>query len=130
MEKLVYRNIAEYIKCFNSQEELHSQILLNEQKHLSTEYRLSEEKMKKLLHSDFIEYGKSGRVYKRDDILNSIPLDTFSYEIKDIQYSVDSDKLIVNYVLLKNNNSKMMCISNWKVEMGTLKLVYFISEYF
>jgi hypothetical protein len=120
-------NLREYIENFKTEDLLKKQIIQNEQKHLSKEYRTDYAKMDSLLHTDFVEYGKSGTIYNKDDILNSIPLECWSYKIESVQYCVKIDNLVVEYTLIRNSNIKMACKSKWNVEKGSLRLSYFTS---
>lgn len=121
------KDLSEYIKNFKTKDLMKKQVIQNEQKHLSKEYRTDYAKMDSLLHTDFVEYGKSGTIYHKDDILNSIPLECWTYKIESVQYFVKKDNLVVEYTLIRNNNIKMACKSKWNVEKGSLRLAFFTS---
>jgi len=129
MSFLSSNNTHDYISSFESKSKLCEQLLLNEYKHLSIEYRTSKEKMNEILHCDFIEFGKSGKVYSKDDILNAIPLDILNFEIQDLHFLEEADDIVVSYDLTLNNTIQMSCTSKWRCEKGILKLAYFSSEY-
>jgi hypothetical protein len=103
------------------------QLINNEMKHLSKEYRTDKNKMSDLLHSDFYEVGVSGRKYCKKDILDAIPLDTSEYAIQDFSYIVKSGLITTKYILIKNKVERRSCTSVWSYEEDKLKLLSFKS---
>lgn len=75
------------------------------------------------LHSDFKEFGKSGKVYYKEDILN-VELDAFDFKIYNFnQYKLAEDCFLCTYKLLNENNHIVTNRSSiWKYEDNDWKL--------
>ena len=64
------------------------------------ETRFNQEYMNKILASDFFEFGRSGRVYKREDTLGASPekID-IKFPLKNFKiHSIDTNVVLVTYI--------------------------------
>ena len=60
--------------------DLHSLIYQLETSLLQPETRASQEALDRLLADDFIEFGKSGKVYRKEDAIETVPKNATSYQ--------------------------------------------------
>lgn len=70
-----------------------------EEFHLSREYREDKLKMENILHDDFLEQGRSGKIWTKESVLDAIPLEVFPYEISDLTSTIIDDTIINSYIL-------------------------------
>jgi len=71
------------------------------------ETRNSFDYMNSVLHNDFIEFGSSGKVYNKEDILNSLDLkinSKFPFENVDMK-RIDESTILVTYVSVINDGT-------------------------
>ena len=88
-----------------------------EEKLLSNEVRNSEEELNRLLADDFLEYGKSGSVYTRKNVIeallqeeNKIIITLFDFEVKLLAENV----MLALYKTKTSNNKVVLRSSIWK----------------
>ncbi|WP_436860232.1 hypothetical protein [Staphylococcus caeli] len=82
-------------------------------------------KVKEVLHPDFKEFGKSGKVYDKTDI-SDIKLDGDEYEIHEfLEYSLSDDCKLCTYTLSNiTKNSVTNRSSIWKYYENDWKLLF------
>jgi hypothetical protein len=66
---------------------------------LDYETRSDLAKLRKLLHDDFVEFGSSGKVYNKQEILDSLPYEQKQSKLLEIK-SVETRKLSDSCILL------------------------------
>ncbi len=81
------------------------------------ETRNSYEYLDKVLHSDFLEFGTSGNIYRKSDILNDLNLNiTAKFPFKNLEVKqIDEKSILVTYqaevldkgVIVKTNRSSI-----------------------
>ena len=87
---------------------------------LNPEIRASAEKLNELISDDFIEYGSSGLVYNKEDILKRLPQgNSPSYTLSDFEMIVLSEGIIqtrfkTNRVNLDGTETSSLRTSLWR----------------
>ena len=105
-----------------------------EEKLLSNEVRNSEEELNKLLADDFLEYGKSGDVYTKKNVIedllqeeNKITITLLDFEVKllaeNVILALYKTKTSNNKVVLRSSIWKKHITLGWQIifHQGTLK---------
>lgn len=82
---------------------------------LEVETRSNVIKLQNLLHDDFTEFGSSGKVYNKQDILESLPQEEFRLlEIESINTKKLSDScILLTYKLFSGNEPHSTRSSIW-----------------
>ena len=74
---------------------LQNLIISLEKRLLSEQARSSRTELDALLSDDFIEFGKSGKIFNKDDILNSLPKEVrLNIQAKDFKFYLLSDDIL------------------------------------
>ena len=82
--------------------------------------------LEKIFHNDFMEYGKSGLIYRKKDTIDSLfGLD--DRDIKIIDFSsekIDENTYIVHYISIHSGDNKVLRTSIWKDDGLGLQLFF------
>jgi hypothetical protein len=92
---------------------------------LTEEVRKSEDKLNQLISDDFVEFGSSGKIYKKSDILKFLPQEEFKkITITDFEIiSSGKDEISVCYKSNSEDNITLRS-SIWKKEEGNWKIIF------
>lgn len=96
---------------------------------LSQDVRSNPEKIKQLVHENFIEFGASGKTYYLDDLLNIASDESFSFQMFEFKVSLLSPYCaLVLYSIeistLKGDMIKSNRSSIWKYENNSWKIIF------
>lgn len=104
-----------------------SMILKYEMDFFDAEFCRSRSNLENRLSVDFMEYGKSGRVYRRNDMIELL-LDSPNRYIKIEDFELTAlheDYFLVHYLSINiDDHSKALRTSIWKREEGLLKMFF------
>ena len=98
-----------------------------EQDFFSMEFCKKKENLEERLHKDFMEYGKSGIIFYREETIEELSQLTKNRDIKimDFKCTMLSDKTaLIHYVFLYNDKTKVLRTSIWKEEAGKWQLYF------
>lgn len=111
--------------------ELKEQIRMLEEQLIHPEIRRDADKLSQLIADDFIEYGNSGHVYRKEDILKMLPNEqTAKMKIEDFHARLISPEVVLlNYDLISYDNrnrgvTHTIRSSIWRLTDGQWQLVY------
>ena len=92
---------------------------------LTDEVRKSTDKLNQLISDNFVEFGSSGKIYKKSDILKFLPKEEFKkITITDFEIiSSRKDEVSVHYKSNSENNITLRS-SIWKKEEGNWKIIF------
>lgn len=92
--------------------------------HLKSENR-SNSKILNILHPDFKEFGKSGKVFYKTDI-KQVQLDEDDYRISNFEeYTLSEDCILCTYTLVNTTNNTITNRSSiWKYYENDWKLLF------
>ena len=92
---------------------------------LTEEVRKNENKLNQLISDNFIEFGQSGKIYKKSDILESLPKEEFEkITITDFEIiSSQSNQIAVRYKSSFEDNITLRS-SIWKKEEDDWKIIF------
>lgn len=85
------------------------------------------ENLEERLHKDFMEYGKSGRIFHREETIEELSQLTIDRDIKIMNFhcTILNDKTaVVHYISLHNDNTKVLRTSIWREEAGKWQLYF------
>lgn len=97
---------------------------------LTEEVRTSYEKLDVLLHSDFLEYGSSGRVYTRSDVLERLPASSplkysvSNFEAIELAEGVAQTRFVTDRENTDGSHTVSLRSSIWKIENGDWKMYF------
>ncbi|MBO1200008.1 hypothetical protein J3T65_11655 [Staphylococcus simiae] len=93
--------------------------------HLNANNRRSN-KYLNILHKDFKEIGKSGKIYTKDELTNKGAIPAFNYKIEQFdQINLTEDTLHCIYLLNNIDNNELTRRSSiWKLESDEWKLFF------
>lgn len=94
---------------------------------LSPKVRGSKEELEKLLSEDFVEYGASGNIYNRLDIINELPGETeISFEVENIKAKpLGVDVVQITYLLHnKTENKYSLRSSIWEWSLDGWRMIF------
>lgn len=89
-------------------------------------YLNSKEYLENIFHDEFMEYGKSGLIYRKEDTIESL-FGIGDRNIKVIDFTsekIDENTYIVHYVSIHNENVKVLRTSIWKDNGERLQLFF------
>lgn len=94
--------------------------------------RTNRESLEKLLHDDFKEFGRSGRIYNKSDVLNQVDLKSNFSEIFSEKFEFkplsDTVILLTYHSYLKSSDGITSCCtlrsSVWQFEEDSWQLVF------
>ena len=92
---------------------------------LAEEVRKSEDELNQLISDNFVEFGSSGKIYKKSDILKFLPKEKFKkITITDFEIiSSGKDEITVRYKSNSENNITLRS-SIWKAENDDWKIIF------
>lgn len=92
---------------------------------LTEEVRKSEDKLNQLISDNFVEFGKSGKIYKKSDILKFLPKEEFKkITITDFEIiSSEKDEISVRYKSNSEDNITLRS-SIWKKGGDNWKIIF------
>lgn len=91
-----------------------------------SEYLCNEEYLNSVFHDDYMEYGKSGLIYRKKDTIDSL-LNSGDRNIKIIDFSsekIDENTYIVHYISIHNEDNKVLRTSIWIDNGVNLQLLF------
>lgn len=94
---------------------------------LSPKVRGSKEALEKLFSEDFIEYGASGNVYTKSDVVNALPdEEEISFEVENIKAKpLGVDVVQITYLLHnKRENKYSLRSSIWEWSLEGWKMIF------
>lgn len=94
---------------------------------LSPKVRGSKDELEKLFSEDFIEYGASGNVYTKFDVVNSLPSTCeINFEVENIKAKPLGVDVVQLTYLLKNNteNKSSLRSSIWEWSLDGWKMIF------
>lgn len=80
--------------------------------------------LSEVIHDDFEEIGNSGRVYKKEDILNQSTNYKNDYELIDFTFKQLAKNCILVKYLTTSNDTKALRSSIWKNEKGNWQILH------
>ncbi|MRG85685.1 nuclear transport factor 2 family protein [Salinibacillus xinjiangensis] len=106
---------------------LSSHIEALEKKLLQPEVRKSTEELTQLLSNDFTEFGSSGRIFTKQDILDRLPAETsVEMELTNLNLKkLASDVVLVTYTVTINHQKHSLRSSIWKKNSEGYWQMYF-----
>ncbi len=91
------------------------EILHLEKALLSNEVRRNVEALSELIADDFIEFGKSGKVWNKGDVLASLPLENeIQYEIANFRVTFETSSIVCVEYQLSEDGEISLRRSIWK----------------
>jgi hypothetical protein len=97
---------------------------------LTNEVRTSYEKLDVLLHSEFIEYGSSGKVYTKSDVLERLPASSplkyvlSSFEVFELAEDLVQTRFVTDRENTDGGHTVSLRSSLWKIENGDWKMYF------
>ena len=108
-------------------EDLTKEVINLESYSLSPKVRKSKKELEKLFSEDFIEYGASGKVYTKLDVVNALPYKgEIIFEVKDIKAKpLGVDVVQITYLLHnKTENKYSLRSSIWEWSLDGWKMIF------
>lgn len=102
------------------------QIFLLESSLLSYETRNSTEKLELIINDKFIEYGSSGKIWNKEEILKSLPKENKTdYKIADLELIFESENFFsIRYNLFENEEISSLRTSTWEYIDGKWQIIF------
>jgi hypothetical protein len=108
-----------------------AEILALEQSHLAPENRASPEALTRLLAEDFVEFGSSGRVYDRRQIIEGLQAETgISFAMSDFRVrELEPGVVLATYQVARTSTAdgrrlRSLRSSIWKKSGGAWRMVF------
>jgi hypothetical protein len=89
--------------------------------------RKSQSQLAKLLADDFVEFGSSGRIFTKKDIIERLPLEEeITFKLTNFQAKyIDENVVLTTFEIEKNVGVKYTLRSSiWKKNKGTWQMVF------
>jgi len=91
----------------------------------SKSVRSSPSLLSELLHDQFEEFGKSGKIFKKEDIVSELPKWThFEIELSNVRFTRLSSKSILIKYLCTSNGTKSNRSSIWVKNSETWQMIF------
>lgn len=104
---------------------LRNKIYKLELSHLNPETRHSVKKLENLLADDFVEFGSSGKIYHKNDILKWLPLESpRQFIIEDFSALILAEDIVLATYKLKSESVSSLRSSLWKFNGNEWKMVF------
>jgi len=104
---------------------LRNKIYELELSHLDPETRHSVKKLENLLADEFMEFGSSGKIYHRNDILKWLPLESpRQFIIEDFSALILAEDIVLATYKLKSDAVSSLRSSLWKFNGNEWKMVF------
>ncbi len=103
------------------------QILQFEEKLLINEIRKDIQSLSSLIADDFFEFGSSGKIWTKQDVLDQLPKENLQNNLKIIDFTIiyqSQDFICVSYKLLKNDKLNSLRSSSWQKFVGKWMMVF------
>jgi hypothetical protein len=101
-----------------------NKILELESKMLKNEHREDQEFLNLVLSEDFTEFGTSGNMYTKSDVLNSKDLNISIIKVSDLKSKlINTGSYLVTYIAFKDKK-KTFRSSIWRIEKEEPKLFF------
>lgn len=112
-------------------DELEKEIRALEERLLSPEVRRNPDELAQLIADDFVEYGSSGQIYTKKDVLKTLPREPeIHVEIKEFHArSLSPEVFLLNYELLSRDQRtrrtrRSARSSIWQLSDGRWQIVF------
>ncbi|TFE00827.1 DUF4440 domain-containing protein [Jeotgalibacillus sp. R-1-5s-1] len=107
-------------------DELKQVILFHEQELLNNEIRTSHEDLDRLIHKDFLEFGKSGGTWRKEDLMGEEGAGHIDVTIEGFDIRVLTSDTVQAIYQSKNNqtNEKANRCSIWKKEKDQWQMIF------
>lgn len=93
--------------------------------HLNSETRHSVKKLENLLADEFMEFGSSGKIYHKNDILKWLPLESpRQFIVEDFSVLILSEDIVLATYKLKSEAVSSLRSSLWKFNGNEWKMVF------
>lgn len=112
-------------KVWMIKDQLTEIIYQRERSLLSFSVRTSKEALNKLIADDFVEFGASGKIYNKQDVLDSLPSETArTYIIKDFKVKeLGEDAALATYKIVEDGMQSLRS-SIWKKINGDFRMIF------
>lgn len=111
----------------NIEQETLEHLLELEQKLHGHEVRSSKELLSELIADEFVEFGASGNIYKKKDILDRLPTESSSsfadFEVLKTQF-LSSDVVLITYKINHAKQGTSLRSSIWKKSVHGWQMVF------
>ncbi|WP_347550109.1 DUF4440 domain-containing protein [Pseudalkalibacillus hwajinpoensis] len=103
-----------------------SLLLKLEKQLLNSEVRKSAAKLNLLLAEDFMEFGSSGRIFRKKDVLDHLPDErSFEYVLERANVKfLENHTALVTYTLIKENKIKTLRSSIWRKHESSWQMIF------
>lgn len=82
---------------------------------LSQNTRLSAETLNNLISDDFIEFGVSGKIHNKQDVINDLPNETpRTFSVENLEIKLLSDDIAMSIYHIHESNQSSLRSSLWK----------------